>query len=317
MTKEDYAKQAYQWAKALKLLDPSITLILCGETGHASWDVYVLNQCLKLDLHGLGGSQTSALIDMHSIHLYTTSNDPLKNAFAPRSAERSIQICASLIDQARIVNNVPPSVPRQTICFDEWNVWDPQRAVGEKGAEELYTLSDALAVAVWLNVFIRQSQYIGMANIAQSVNVISPLMTTKDGLVKQTTWWPLLLFCKYMHGWNVSTHTSCSCYEGETEPKWMRSAVDTPWLDVSATIDENGWTSMAVINVHPTESFNIDIRGLHAKDGKIDVYTVTGDSWDVVNTADEEKVGIKQSSWNGSGKFEFPRMSMTMLRWKS
>jgi alpha-N-arabinofuranosidase len=119
MTKEDYAKKAYQWAKALKLLDPSITLILCGESGHADWDSYVLKQCLKLDQHALGGSETAALIDMHSIHAYTVSEDPIQNAFAPRSAERSIEICASLIDQARIVNNVPPSVPRQTICFDE------------------------------------------------------------------------------------------------------------------------------------------------------------------------------------------------------
>jgi alpha-L-arabinofuranosidase len=53
-------------------------------------------------------------------------------------------------------------------------VWDPERAPGEQGAEELYTLSDALAVAVWLNVFVRQSRHLGMANIAQSVNVISP-----------------------------------------------------------------------------------------------------------------------------------------------
>jgi alpha-N-arabinofuranosidase len=33
-TKEDYAKKAYQWAKALKLLDPNINLILCGELGY-------------------------------------------------------------------------------------------------------------------------------------------------------------------------------------------------------------------------------------------------------------------------------------------
>ena len=47
MTKEDYAKRAYQWAKALKLLDPSITLILCGATGFSSWDHYVLKECVK------------------------------------------------------------------------------------------------------------------------------------------------------------------------------------------------------------------------------------------------------------------------------
>jgi len=38
MTKEDYAKKAYQWAKALKLMDPSIHLILCGELGYVEWD---------------------------------------------------------------------------------------------------------------------------------------------------------------------------------------------------------------------------------------------------------------------------------------
>jgi hypothetical protein len=36
-------------------------------------------------------------------------------------------------------------------------VWDPIRAEGSKGAEENYTLSDALAVASWLNVFVRKS----------------------------------------------------------------------------------------------------------------------------------------------------------------
>jgi len=80
MTKEDYAKKAYQWAKAIKLLDPSVKLILCGETGYSSWDFHVIKECIKLDLHGLGGSTTVGLIDMHSIHIYTASSDHAKNA---------------------------------------------------------------------------------------------------------------------------------------------------------------------------------------------------------------------------------------------
>ena len=89
---------------------------------------------------------------MHSIHIYTADNlDPVKNAIAPRCAERAIEICAGLIDQARIENGVSPLSAKQTICFDEWNVWDPKRAPGFTGGEESYTLSDALGVAVWLN----------------------------------------------------------------------------------------------------------------------------------------------------------------------
>jgi len=54
----------------------------------------------------------------------------------PRCAERSIEITAALIDMVHIENKIPPGVKKQKICFDEWNVWDPKRAIGSEGAEE-------------------------------------------------------------------------------------------------------------------------------------------------------------------------------------
>ncbi len=47
MTKEDYAKKAFQWAKALRLLDPNLVLILCGQEGYNSWDHHVLKECVQ------------------------------------------------------------------------------------------------------------------------------------------------------------------------------------------------------------------------------------------------------------------------------
>ncbi|KAI9149108.1 alpha-N-arabinofuranosidase C [Paramyrothecium foliicola] len=313
MTKEDYAKKAYQWAKALKLLDPSVVLILCGETGYSTWDSYVLKECVKFDIHGLGGSTTASLIDMHSIHIYTASEDHLKNATA---AERSIEITAGLIDLARAENKVPPGVRRQKICFDEWNVWDPVRAPGEQGAEEKYNLSDALAVSIWLNVFIRQSKYIGMANIAQSVNVISPLMTTKDGLVKQTTWWPLLLYSRYMRGSTIAANVRSGEYLGETKPEWIRGAIETPWLDVSAALGDDGMINLAVVNIHEEKDFETDIRGLTGGN-EVEVHTVNGSGVKVVNTDGKQEVGITESKWDGKGAFTFPKHSLTILRWKA
>lgn len=301
MTSADYSKTASQWAKALKLLDPSLCLILCGETGVSSWDHEVLKDCIPF-------------IDMHSIHMYTASKSHVPNAIAPLSAERAIESAAALIDIARIEKNIPPSVPRTTICFDEWNVWDPIRAPGEEGAEELYTLSDALAVAVWLNVFVRQSKWVGMANIAQSVNVISPLMTTKDGISKQTTWWPLLLFSKYMRGWTVGVHVAAAAYDGVTEPKWLRGTLDdgASWLDVSACVNEEGWVSVVVVNVSETDDFETELQGA----GKsVDVFTITGKDVTVVNTGGKDEVSVKESKWDGQGKYKFGKHSMTMLRW--
>ncbi|CRK47404.1 hypothetical protein BN1723_020271, partial [Verticillium longisporum] len=54
MTKEDYAKKAWQWAKALKLLDPNVQLILCGMEGPTSWDAYVTKECINYTMHALG-----------------------------------------------------------------------------------------------------------------------------------------------------------------------------------------------------------------------------------------------------------------------
>ncbi|KAF2014239.1 glycoside hydrolase family 51 protein [Aaosphaeria arxii CBS 175.79] len=316
MTKEDYAKKAYQWAKALKLLDPSITLILCGETGYSSWDYYVLKQCVKWDVHGLGGDRTKSLIDMHSIHVYTADKEHYANATAPRGAERAIQMTSALIDLARIENNVPHTVPRPTICFDEWNVWDPVRAPGELGAEESYTLSDALAVSIFLNGFIRQARDMGMANIAQSVNVISPLMTTKDGIVKQASYWPYMLFSRYMRGWTIPVNVRAEEYEGRTNPEWIRGTIETPFLDVSAAIDEKGEVvTLAVVNVHEEKSYDVKLDGIPS--GKqVDVYTVGGDHVQAGNMGGKEEVKIVESKWDAKDSYVFPKHSLTLLRWR-
>ncbi len=275
----------------------------------------MLKECVKWDVHGLGNeNNTKSLIDMHSIHVYTADKDHLANATAPRGAERAIQMASALIDLARIENKVPASVPKQKICFDEWNVWDPVRAPGEQGAEEQYTLSDALAVAVFLNAFIRQAKDMGMANIAQSVNVISPLMTSPDGLVKQTIWWPLLLFSKYMRGHTVALNVRSPEYEGRTNPAWIRATIETPLLDCSATLGDDGFINLAVANLSEEKDFEVALDGLKAD--KVEVFTVTGANIQVTNTAEQQAVGIAESDWDGKGKFTFGKHSFTLLRWK-
>lgn len=317
MTQEAYAERAHQWAKALKSLDPSIQLILCGKEGATTWDYYTLKHCLRpAGLSDLGEERVP-FIDMHSIHLYTASDDHYENVTAPLAAERAIEVCVGLIDLAFYENKIPPQQKRPTICFDEWNVWLPTRAVGSKGAEETYTLSDALAVGVWLNVLVRKSKDVAMANLAQSVNVISPLMTTHDGIVKQTTWWPYELFCKFMKGHQIAVHVECEQYTGPTRPEWVRAVKDTPWLDVSATVDEAGWVNVCVVNIHAENDLRTDFSGI--KGSTVEVYTVTGASLEVTNMKGKEEVGVKQSTWEPKAEdstFVFPRSSMTLLRWQ-
>lgn len=51
-TASAYAVKARQWAHAIKLVDPTVKLISCGETGLTHWDGIVLDELVdKVDLH--------------------------------------------------------------------------------------------------------------------------------------------------------------------------------------------------------------------------------------------------------------------------
>jgi len=161
-----------------------------------------------------------------------------------------------------------------------------------------------------------------MANIAQSVNVISPLMTSKEGIVKQTTWWPLWLFCKYMRGWTIGTHVRGTAYDGTTEPAWLQSIVGeqggASWLDVSACVNEEGVVTLVVVNIHETQNIKADVIGSVLKGKGTKAYTITGASIKSVNVAGKEEVKVKETTWDGAGgKYTFGRHSITMLRWET
>jgi hypothetical protein len=52
LSSQEYATTCCQWAHALKLVDPSIILISCGQTGLDEWDNVVLQNVIdKVQLH--------------------------------------------------------------------------------------------------------------------------------------------------------------------------------------------------------------------------------------------------------------------------
>src|SRR5207244_876323 len=69
-------------------------------------------------------------------------------------AERAVRICAALIERVRHTQRIAHPI---AIAYDEWNVWYRTRSEADRkaGVEEQYNLTDALAVATYLNGFIR------------------------------------------------------------------------------------------------------------------------------------------------------------------
>lgn len=198
-------------------------------------------------------------------------------------------------------------------------------ATPQNGLEQFYTLTDALSVASWLNVFIRQSQTVSIACLAQSVNVISPLITSPTSFFRQTTFHPLRLFSNYMRGDNAVAVTAKVVngdkYDGETLPTWISTIRGAPEvLDVSAVLcDVSGKKSLrlAVVNRSRDKAYMVPIRIAFENACKeVEVHEVWHADVNARNGWGEQfesNVAVRTWSESWQGKWQFKEHSFTLL----
>jgi alpha-N-arabinofuranosidase len=137
----------------------------------------------------------------------------------------------------------------------------------ESKLEEHYNLADALAVAAYLNVFIRQSEAVKIANLAQLVNVIAPIVTSPEGLFLQTIYHPLRLYAEHMQEVVLNVHVESPqmdlTSENDLSSLGQRIARLGPFplLDVVATTNTDcSVLTLAVINRDQEQSHTAAIR---------------------------------------------------------
>jgi alpha-L-arabinofuranosidase len=210
---EHYAIRAQQAAKMMKDVDPSIELVVCGSSGpgistFAEWDrqalEYVGDFADYISLHRYVGNQANDTPDFLAI---TNAID--------RQIEEIDAVC-------RFVQAKRRSLKRTYLCFDEWNVWYKNMQMDGKGKfaphliEEIYNLEDALVVAGFLHSFVRHADVVKIANLAQIVNVIAPILTRGDELLVQSTFHPLQMFSARREGISLKTVVDGPEYESKT-----------------------------------------------------------------------------------------------------
>jgi alpha-L-arabinofuranosidase len=210
---EDYAKFAVEAAKAMRLVDPSIQLIASGSSNYgADWQAW--NRTVIAALRGQA--------DYISLHTYINNRDNDFEKFMGGSLtlDRYIETAA-----ASIKATAGPQVRPMYIAYDEWNVW--YRARNAEHLEEIYNFEDALAMGMFFNTFFRHADVVKMANLAQMVNVIAPIMTNKQGLFLQPIYFPILEYGKQRGNTALNAWVS--------SPMYTVSRQQLPYLDVSAT----------------------------------------------------------------------------------
>jgi alpha-N-arabinofuranosidase len=215
-TAEDYARVALEAAKAMRAVDPSIKLVASGSSNYgADWIGW--NRTVLTTLRNT--------VDYIAPHTYISNRDNDVEKFLgwSRTIEHYIDTTAALIRQVQSGQANPRPI---SIAYDEWNVW--YRAGSREGLEEIYNFEDALAMGMFFNVFFRHADVVKMANLAQMVNVIAPIMTGPKGLFLQPIYFPVVEYGRQRTNTSLDVWVSSPTYA-------IDKRAPLAYLDVSAT----------------------------------------------------------------------------------
>ncbi|MDD3154356.1 MAG: alpha-N-arabinofuranosidase [Victivallaceae bacterium] len=197
----EYGALAREAAKMMKWVDPEIELVVCGSSGHhlasfGSWDETVLEE-------------TFEQVDYLSLHCYLGNQKGNYETFFASSdgMARQIEEISAVCD---CVAAKKKSDKKIYLSFDEWNVWYHTRVnppptkkwqTAPPLLEESYTAADALVVGDMLIALLNHADRVKIACLAQTVNVIAPIMTVPGGKVwRQTIYFPFYYTSRYGRG---------------------------------------------------------------------------------------------------------------------
>jgi alpha-L-arabinofuranosidase len=315
----EYGKLAAETAKAMRAYDKSLELVVCGSS-HSNMPTYPDWERVVLE-------HTYDTVDHVSLHMYFAN--PEKNTAnylaLNHKLDRYIGTIASTINYVKAKKRSKRNV---YISFDEWNVWyhsrQQDRAILDGGngwphapalLEDIYNFEDVLQVGCILNTFIRRSDVVKIACIAQLVNVIAPIMTEKGGAAwRQTIYYPYYFASVYGRGTALNLLVDSPGYDSEHDD-------NVPYVDASAVHnEEEGTLTFFLVNRHGSEAIDLDVS-LQGFTGRavIDHQVMTHADLEAVNTAaNQGNVGPHRGAGAdlGEGKLaiSLPAYSYQMVR---
>ena len=200
----EYARLAHEVGKAMKLVDSSIELVVCGSSmsrnaTFGDWEREVLSQVYNE-------------ADYISLHQYYDGQDKGEKFFLARSLdmERYIDLVCGIAD---LEKKKQKSNKTLDISFDEWGVWstpdyEVQKWVDEHPwqiapplGEQIYSMEDALLFASMLMVLIRKCDRVKIGCQSLLTNISACIMTEKGGECwKQPIYYPFEMLANNARG---------------------------------------------------------------------------------------------------------------------
>jgi alpha-L-arabinofuranosidase len=255
---DDYGKIASRTAKAMRQLDPTVELVVCGSSSRhmpsfGEWERVVL-------------THTYDDVDFISCHAYYQEKDGDRASFLASAVDmdRFIESVVATADHVKAVNR---STKQIQISFDEWNVWYLDRyqevdriegidnwPVAPRLLEDNYSVIDGVVFGSLLISLLKHADRVTSASLAQLVNVIAPIMTEPNGPAwKQTTFFPFALTSKLATGDALEVKLETTEYETA-----QYGAV--PVVDAVATHDrQTGSTAVFLVNRSESEEATVTL----------------------------------------------------------
>jgi alpha-N-arabinofuranosidase len=325
MPAREYGRKARDAARQIRRIDPALQLIACGSSNtilptYLTWDREVLEECYDQ-------------VDAISLHNYYGNTGQLTGDSTERylamnlDMDRQIQEIAAVSDY---VQGTLKSPKRLWLSFDEWNVWyrargglfaNGQRQFAPHLLEEEYNLEDALLVGGFLNTLLRRADRVRVGCLAQIINVIAPLMTNDERVLRQTIWYPYAWALQHARGRVLDLLVESETYPIRAEGLRADFARDdlVPYLDVAVTLDEAaGRAAVFVLNRDLAQERELILDWLDPEPKRVlSCETLTGPDLKAANTFEQpERVVPRALDAPRAGRrmsLKLPAASYTVL----
>lgn len=288
MTAEEYGRAAHEAAKMMRMVDPDIKLFASGSSTvgmptFGTWDYTVLNHLFND-------------VDYLSIHIYFGNWEKNTKKFlaSAETVDYDIETAIACCDTVAAIKKSPK---RLNIALDEWNVWyrgntyvadDAEWVYGQPLNEETYDMEDVLVDGSVLLSLLDHADRLKVACLAQTVNVIAPIMTrTGGGVWRQTIFYPFRETSRYGRGTVLRGTVESAGYKIEETPfdkeiKYLRSTA--VWRK------EAGEITVFAINRSEEEMDFEAVLGDFNVDSVVSAIEIHHESLSAVNTENDEQV---------------------------
>jgi alpha-N-arabinofuranosidase len=325
LSAREYGQKAADAARQMRAIDPSVQLVACGSSGpfmptYLEWDRQMLEECY-------------GWVDAVSLHRYfnnsnETGGDSSKYLAMNLSMERQIEEMAAV---GELIRGRQRTHKQLWLSFDEWNVWyrelggDGHGAEAPRLLEEVYNLEDALLVGGLINTLLRHADRVRIACLAQLVNVIAPIVTNADGLLRQSTYYPYAWALQYARGYVLDLLTESATYEvagmGQFSLRQAPGMGKVPYLDVAGTVDAgSGSSTLFILNRDLAKARDLEIVWHENQPTRVlTSETLTGDDLKAFNTfQDPRRVAPRPLEPPKAGArtmVQVPPRSYSVIQW--